>query len=101
MTNRMARVWLAAALGAGGLCLCGCATEDYVDKQIATVNGHVAAVDAKVDQVGGQVGQLSGRVDQVSAQLNTKIDGVARTAQEGSARANDAYKLAQGKFSYA
>jgi outer membrane murein-binding lipoprotein Lpp len=31
----------------GGLSLSACATREYVDKQIATVNGRVDSVDAK------------------------------------------------------
>jgi outer membrane murein-binding lipoprotein Lpp len=31
----------------GGLSLSACATQDYVDKQIATVNSRVDSVDAK------------------------------------------------------
>ena len=35
------------ALLAGGLAVSGCATKEYVDEQIATVNTHINAVDAK------------------------------------------------------
>jgi len=45
--NRLAGVPLAAALVVGGLSLSACATQEYVDKQIATVNGRVDSVDAK------------------------------------------------------
>lgn len=38
---------VAAALVLGGLGLSACATKDYVDEQIAGVNGRISAVDAK------------------------------------------------------
>jgi len=36
---------------ASGLSLSACATEDYVDKQIATVNDRVSALEARVNTV--------------------------------------------------
>jgi outer membrane protein OmpA-like peptidoglycan-associated protein len=80
-------VGLAALLAVAGLTLSACATEGYVDEHIAAVNQHIEATNAKVDQVNGKVDALSGRVD-----------GVERTANQGLQRANDAYTLAQGKF---
>ena len=42
-----ASVRFVSLLAVGGLALSGCATTDYVDQQIATVNGRIDAVDAK------------------------------------------------------
>lgn len=70
--------WLAVA--AAGLLMSGCATQEYVDEQIAAVNG-------RIDGVNGQVTQLSSRVD-------SNASGV----QQAQARADSAYTLAQGKM---
>jgi len=70
----------AIAVVASGLALGGCATEQYVDDQVAAVNTRIDAVDSKVTA-------LSGRVDEV-----------AGSAQAAQARADEAYGLAKGKM---
>jgi outer membrane murein-binding lipoprotein Lpp len=44
---RIASLKVAAVLALGAVGLSGCATEKYVDEQIAIVNNRVSAVDAK------------------------------------------------------
>jgi outer membrane protein OmpA-like peptidoglycan-associated protein len=78
---------LVATLGAATLAMGGCATEDYVDQHIATVNTRIDQTNAKVDSVNGKVDALSGRVD-----------GVDTAAKAAHARADAAYTLAQGKL---
>jgi peptidoglycan-associated lipoprotein len=75
-------VFAAAALTVSALSLGGCATQDYVDK-------HVATVDQKEQTTQNEV-------DQQQAQL-TKLD---QTTQDALNRAEAAGKLAQGKFLY-
>jgi murein lipoprotein len=75
-----------AAIGltiAGGLSLSACATTDYVDEQVATVNDRVSALESKVQQVDStaqaaagsaqsanqRLDQLTGRVDGIEQQL--------------------------------
>jgi peptidoglycan-associated lipoprotein len=70
--------WLAVA--AAALLTSGCATQEYVDEQIAAVNG-------RIESVNGQVGQIASRVDANAA-----------GAQKAQARADEAYTLAQGKM---
>lgn len=67
----------------GGLSLGGCATEDYVDEHIATVNDRVSALESRVQQVDGtaqsaagaaqtanqRLDALTGRVDSIEQQL--------------------------------
>jgi len=60
---------------AAGLCVTGCATEDYV-------NQHVGVVQTQVNG------------------LQTQLQATDQTAQEALNRANAAGKLAQGKFVY-
>lgn len=71
---------------AGGLSLGGCATRDYVDRNIATVNERISALEAKVQEVNGtaqtaagaaqtanqRLDQLTGRVDSIEQQLAQK-----------------------------
>ncbi len=52
LKNPKANVWLASAVLLGGLSLSGCATQQYVDEHIATVNTRVDAVDAKATDAG-------------------------------------------------
>jgi peptidoglycan-associated lipoprotein len=82
MMNMKRTVLTAALLTAGALALGGCATKDYV-------NEHVATVDARVTATQGQV-------DQHSAHL-TQLDQATKDALD---RATAAGKLAEGKFLY-
>jgi peptidoglycan-associated lipoprotein len=65
-----------------GLAVTGCATQDYVDKHVATVQGQVTALQ-------GQESDTSATVKQVD-----------QTSQDALARAEAAGKLAEGKFMY-
>ena len=47
LENRWANVKVAAAIALGSLSLSACATREYVDEQIAIVNGRVTQVDSK------------------------------------------------------
>jgi peptidoglycan-associated lipoprotein len=82
MKNLRRAAFTAAALAAGAITLAGCATKDYV-------NEHVATVDAKVQATQGQV-------DQHQAHL-TQLD---QTTKDALDRATAAGKLAEGKFLY-
>jgi len=78
----MSKIAVSAALLAGAVWLAGCATEDYVNK-------HVAAVQ-------GQVTDVQGKQQSQQAYLGT-LDQRTREALE---RAEAAGKLAEGKFLY-
>jgi outer membrane protein OmpA-like peptidoglycan-associated protein len=78
----MSNLKIVGAVLLGGLWLGGCATEDYVDKHVAVVQG----------QVTGLQGQVQGH----DARL-AQLDQNTRAALE---RAEAAGKLAQGKFDY-
>lgn len=67
----------------------GCATKKYVKQE-------TGAVSTRVDDVQGQV-------EQTQTRLNTheqRIGDISKTAQEALQRAQDAGKLAEGKFLY-
>lgn len=75
---------MAGLLLAGTAALGGCATEDYVDKAIATVN-------ARIDQTDSRVGALEGRVNDVSQ----RADAAAAAAQAANSAAQSAGTAAQ------
>jgi peptidoglycan-associated lipoprotein len=67
----------------------GCATKKYVKQETGTVN-------TRVDEVQGQV-------EQTQTRLNThdkQIGEISQTAQDALRRAQEAGKLAEGKFLY-
>ena len=80
--DNMSKLALAPLLIFAGLAVTGCATQDYVDKHVATVQGQVTALQ-------GQEADTSATVKQVD-----------QTSQEALARAEAAGKLAEGKFMY-
>jgi outer membrane protein OmpA-like peptidoglycan-associated protein len=69
--------------------LSACATEDYVNKQIAPVQAQVTTIDGKVTTLEGQVNEHGTHL--------TKLDGQV-TEMQGGIEANA--KLAAGKFNY-
>ena len=79
-----------AVVAAGGLSLSACATTDYVDEQIATVNQRIDAVDAKLNTTtntanaaqaaaaaaAGDAQNANRRIDQ----LNGRVDRLEQAA---------------------
>jgi outer membrane protein OmpA-like peptidoglycan-associated protein len=82
MNQWMSGVGTAGIALLGAVALSACATKDYVNKQVATVDTHVADVSARVSD------------------HDTRIANLDKTAQDALDRANAAGKLAQGKFLY-
>lgn len=82
MNQWMSGVGTAGAALLSAVALSACATKDYVNKQVATVDTHVADVSARVSD------------------HETRIANLDKTAQDALDRANAAGKLAQGKFLY-
>lgn len=80
---------VALVLAGGALSLGACASEKYV-------NEHVAAVDAKAQATQGQVDAQQQAVQAHDARL-AQLDQTTRDAMQ---RAQDAGKLAEGKFVY-
>jgi len=73
--NRVTTLKLATVMVLGGLCLSACATEKYVNEQIATVNHRVDAVDAKA----------SDAIQRADA-ANTAAQAAAASAQQANQR---------------
>jgi len=73
---------ISIALVAVAFVTAGCATKEYVHEYVAPVSKRLDADEASMQA------------------LNSRIDGVSRTAQEALDRANAAGKLAEGKLVY-
>lgn len=67
----------------------GCATKKYVRQETGTVN-------TRVDDVQGQVEEAQTRLNT----HDTQIGDISKTAQDALTRAQEAGKLAEGKFLY-
>jgi outer membrane protein OmpA-like peptidoglycan-associated protein len=78
----MKQQMIAGAAMLGAIWLGGCATEDYVNKHVAVVQGQVETVQGHAQE------------------QDSRIAATDKTAQEALARATAAGKLAQGKFLY-
>jgi outer membrane protein OmpA-like peptidoglycan-associated protein len=83
MISTTKTMMVAAALVMGGLSVSGCATKDFVRKQVAPVETRVSEQDAKLGAQQTQLGELD------------------KTARDALERATAAGKLAEGKFQYA
>jgi outer membrane protein OmpA-like peptidoglycan-associated protein len=93
MRNTLWTVALALALTTG---LTGCATKKYVKQETGAVN-------TRVDDVQGQVEQAQTRINEHDQRLQSheqQMGQISKTAQEALQRAQDAGKLAEGKFLY-
>jgi peptidoglycan-associated lipoprotein len=103
MQKRTWIVAIAAIAMLGALGLTGCATKKYVKAETQAVNG-------RVDQVQGQVEQTQTRLNDHDQKLTAqdqrltgqeqKIGEISKTAQDALDRAQQAGKLAEGKFLY-
>jgi outer membrane protein OmpA-like peptidoglycan-associated protein len=85
---------------AAGLMLTGCATEKYVNEQIQASEQRT---DAKVAEVQSSVEgnqKAIGDLQATDKELEAKIAKVSETANDALKRANEAGKLAKGKFLY-
>ena len=86
-----------AALLAAGLGLGGCATEDYVDKHIATVNQRIDDTNSRLEGVDGRVNALSGTVDNVQKTAQDALQA-ARSAQQAAQAAAEEARIANDKL---
>ena len=95
LKNPWASVRFVSLLAVGGLALSGCATTDYVDQQIATVNGRIDAVDAKATDAiqradaansaaqaaGNDARTANQRLDQLTARVDRNEQMAMQAAQ--------------------
>jgi len=80
--------------------LTGCATKEYVQETINSslqnTNAKLAEVETSVEKNQAEISKL----DQRTATLETKVEKLSSEAQEALNRAEEAGKLAKGKFLY-
>jgi len=82
MQNLGPAIFTITAIAAGSFGLSGCATKDYVNQQVATVDAKAQATHSQVDQQQSHLSQLD------------------QATQDALNRATAAGKLAEGKFLY-
>jgi outer membrane protein OmpA-like peptidoglycan-associated protein len=88
MIGNKSRLLLAAAM-VGAMGLGGCATKDYVNKQVGLVDTKVQGHDTRL-----------AADDAKLAAHDTQLAGLDKTSREALERAEAAGKLAEGKFLY-
>jgi len=81
--NRMkSTTWIVGAILIGATSLGGCATKDYVNKQVGKVDSEVQANDTRLSD------------------HDARLAGLDKTTRDALERAEAAGKLAEGKFLY-
>ena len=89
-----------AALVIGGLALTGCATSKYVDQQVQAAEQRSAAKIGEVQtQVESNQAEI-GKLHQEDTRLQGEISKLSDTAKDALKRADEAGRLAKGKFLY-
>ncbi|CAN5271930.1 hypothetical protein BH11PSE2_BH11PSE2_06060 [soil metagenome] len=87
----------------GALSLGGCATQDYVDKQVAVINQTAQGTQADLQSTKTDLQATQASVSNAQATLQNQDGRLAKldlTTQEALQRAQAAGKLAEGKFLY-
>jgi peptidoglycan-associated lipoprotein len=89
MRMTVPKPWMLGAALVAALGVTGCATHEYVDKHLATVDSKISNTQAQVD------------ADKAAlAAHDAKLGELDRTSREALERATAAGKLAEGKFLY-
>ena len=84
------------AAGVASLGFSGCASQQYVDEQMGSSEGRIAAIEQRLDTVDSQLADLK----QSDAEQAQQLDQLSVAAKEALARAEQAGQLAKGKFLY-
>jgi len=69
MNRKISRTFAPGAIALVGLFLSGCATEDYVNERVATVQSAVDALASQVQGNGGRITALEGKAGEYDARL--------------------------------
>jgi outer membrane protein OmpA-like peptidoglycan-associated protein len=81
---------------AGAMSLGGCATKDYVNKQVLGVHQEAQATQTQLDETRTTVAS----VQQTNTNQDAQLASLDKTTREALERATAAGKLAEGKFLY-
>jgi peptidoglycan-associated lipoprotein len=90
------KLWIIALSLVMTTALTGCATKKYVRQETGAVNTRVDDVQGQVESAQTRLGEH----DKTLATHEQKMGEISKTAQEALQRAEDAGKLAEGKFLY-
>src|SRR4051812_45377850 len=93
MRNKLSMIVVALVMTAA---LTGCATKKYVRQEAGAVNTRVDDVQGQVESAQTRLGEH----DKTLASHEQQMGQISKTAQEALQRAEDAGKLAEGKFLY-
>lgn len=95
---RRSMVLTMVALLAIGVGLSGCATKEYVQEQVKSSQD---VTDTKIAEVQTQVESNQGEITKLhekDGEIEAKLEDLSDTAKDAMARAEEAGKLAKGKF---
>jgi peptidoglycan-associated lipoprotein len=85
------------------LAVTGCATKGYVKQETGQVNAKVDTVQGQVEQAQTRLNdheqRINGQSEKIAGQQQ-QITDISKTAQDALTRAQEAGKLAEGKFLY-
>jgi len=93
MRNKLSMIAVALVMTTA---LTGCATKKYVRQETGAVNTRVDDVQGQVESAQTRIGEH----DKTLASHEQQMGQISQTAQEALKRAEDAGKLAEGKFLY-
>jgi len=93
MHNKLSMIVVALVMTTA---LTGCATKKYVRQETGAVNTRVDDVQGQVESAQTRLGEH----DKTLASHEQQMGQISKTAQEALQRAEDAGKLAEGKFLY-
>lgn len=93
MRNKLSMIAVALVMTTA---LTGCATKKYVKQETGAVNTRVDDVQGQVESAQTRIGEH----DRTLAAHEQQMGQISQTAQEALKRAEDAGKLAEGKFLY-
>ena len=85
---------------AASVAVSGCATKQYVSREVGEVNQKVAALSTEVEKTQERVKRNEVRIDEVSRESQTGVADAKGSAQQALVKATDAERAAKGKLIY-
>jgi len=85
---------------AASVAVSGCATKQYVSREVGEVNQKVAALSTEVEKTQERVKRNEVRIDEVSREAQSGVADAKGSAQQALVKATDAERAAKGKLIY-